>query len=89
MDEIAQEILAQSSNPLVPLGHGLVALERDFTDLFHLLTRLNESKSNSFLAPATESSTAVAVPASRSHAAEDPQTVAVAAPHFLPEKANS
>src|ERR1700761_9078517 len=50
--------------------------QRDYSDLIELLTRLNEGQGAllpNTLAPTTAPLTAVAVPASRSHATVDPQ----------------
>jgi hypothetical protein len=80
MDEIVKEFLAESYE-------FLDRLERDYRELIDLLARLNEGGATSvqpFLAPATAPATAVAVPASRCHAAVDPQPVAVVAPAPLP-----
>ena len=60
--------------------------DQDYIALFDLLTRLNERpglSAETISAPTTAPSTAVAVPALRCHAAEDPQTVAVVAPTLL------
>ena len=60
--------------------------ERDYRELIELLARLNDGGASvpTPLAPATAPATAVAVPATRCHAAVDPQPVAVVAPASLP-----